>query len=128
MKATRAQRAWTALAGKQPAVVELLFQLKAAKLPIPQQEWRFHPKRKWRFDLAFDFQRREADGGFTNPQLAVEVDGGGFVNGRHGRGTGIEKDCEKYAEAMMLGWRVLRVTPAQVKSGQALVWITSLLV
>lgn len=32
-----------------------------------------------------------------------------------------------YAEALALGWRVLRVTPKHVTSGQALTWITRLL-
>jgi hypothetical protein len=35
----------------------------------------------------------------------------------------MEADAEKYGEAMVLGWRVLRVTPRQVKTGMALRWI-----
>ena len=101
---------------RQPAVDELLFQCKVALLPMPWTEFRFHDTRKWRFDVVFPHQK-----------LAVEIDGGGFVQGRHGRGKGIEADCEKFAEAMLLGWRVLRVTPKHVKSGQALDWITRLL-
>lgn len=85
-------------------------------LSLAKMEYQFHDTRKWRFDLAWPSEK-----------LAVEVDGGGFVNGRHSRGTGIEKDCEKYAEAMLLGWRVLRVTPRQVKTGQALKWIEQLI-
>jgi hypothetical protein len=107
---------------------ELLFQCRVAKLPRPKVEWRFHPKRLWRFDLAFTAPVYQGSIlGFRDIRLAVEIDGGGFVNGRHSRGKGIEGDCEKYAEAMLLGWRVLRVTPAQVKSGDALRWITALL-
>lgn len=81
---------------------------------------KFHPRRKWRFDLAWqtnDLMRN----------LAVEVDGGGFVNGRHSRGLGIEKDAEKFAEAACLGWTVIRVTPRQVQNGQAVKWVTQLL-
>lgn len=98
------------------AVPLLRFQIAALKLPNPVPEHRFHSTRKWRFDLAF-----------MDAKLGVEVDGGGFVNGRHSRGTGIEKDAEKFAAAMLLGWRVLRVTPKQVKSGQAVQWIERLL-
>jgi hypothetical protein len=32
-------------------------------------------------------------------------------------------DCEKYNEATLRGWRVLRVTGAHVKSGAAVEWL-----
>jgi hypothetical protein len=107
---------------KSAAVEALLFQLKVAGLPTPQLELTFHGTRRWRFDLAY-----------IPSLIAIEVDGGGWMKakdgqgGRHSRGQGIENDCEKYAEAMKLGWRVLRVTPKHVKSGQALAWIQELL-
>lgn len=87
-----------------------------AKLPKPETEFRFHPTRRWRFDLAW-----------PGRSLAVEIDGGVFVGGRHSRGAGVEKDCEKFAEAAILGWKVIRVTPRHVKSGQALTWIERLM-
>ena len=85
-------------------------------LIVPFREMPFHPERKWRFDLAWPARC-----------LAVEVDGGAWVGGRHVRGLGVEKDCEKFAEAMLLGWRVLRVTPNQIKSGKAIAWLEKLL-
>lgn len=95
----------------------LVTQCKQLQLPVPEREFRFHPTRRWRFDLAF-----------TAPYwLAVEVDGGGFVAGRHGRGLGIERDAEKFAEALCHGWRVLRVTPQQIRDGKAIEWIKFLL-
>ena len=39
----------------------------------------------------------------------------------------MENDTEKIATAMLLGWRVLRVTPAQVDDGRAVAWIRELL-
>jgi hypothetical protein len=48
------------------------------------------------------------------------VEGGAWSGGRHTRGAGFEKDLEKYAEALILGWRVLRVTPKQIADGSAL--------
>src|SRR5256885_16223115 len=67
-----------------------------------EREVRFHPSRKWRADFLW-----------PTPPLIVEVEGGSFVSGRHTRGTSFEADCEKYAEAAILGYRVLRVTPRQ---------------
>lgn len=72
------------------------------------QEYRFHPLRKWRFDFAL------AKG------IAVEVDGGIWIAGRHSRGAGMESDFEKCNEGALLGWRVLRFSTGQVKSGMAI--------
>lgn len=80
----------------------LAFQCSAMKLPKPVTEHRFHSTRRWRFDLAW-----------PDRKVAVEIDGGGWVNGRHSRGGGIEKDAEKFAEATLLGWRVFRCSPKQ---------------
>lgn len=77
------------------------------------REHKFHPERRWRFDFAW-----------PQHQLAVEVEGGTWGGGRHTTGAGYEKDCEKYAEALCLGWRVLRVTGTQVKKGQAVMWLS----
>lgn len=64
------------------------------------KEYKFHDKRKWRFD-------------FANPSLkiAVECEGGVWVRGRHNRGIGFLNDMEKYNEAAIMGWRVLRYPP-----------------
>ncbi len=64
-----------------------------------QREYRFHPTRKWRFDFA-DVKHR----------IAVEIDGGVWVQGRHTRGSGFVKDAEKLNEAAALGFRILRYT------------------
>lgn len=99
-------------------VEELVFQCKAAGLPEPWPEFRFHMTRRWRFDLAWEDQR-----------VAVEVDGGVYLPGgsRHTRGAGYERDCEKLNEAATLGYRVLRVTPRHIREGKALAWIEQLL-
>jgi hypothetical protein len=102
--------------GRRAFQPSLSFQLGAAGLPKPEAEYRFHPTRKWRFDLAW-----------PDRSLAVEIDGAVWTGGRHTRGAGVEKDTEKYAEALLAGWRVLRVTTGQVKSGQALTWLEQLL-
>ena len=94
----------------------LVFQCSALQLPAPVLEHRFHATRRWRFDLAWTAQK-----------IAVEIDGGGWVNGRHSRGAGIEKDSEKFNEAILLGWRVFRCSPRQVKSGQMAQWLAQAL-
>jgi hypothetical protein len=83
-----------------------------AQVPVPVGEHRFHPTRKWRFDWAWPQQF-----------LALEVNGGAYIQGRHTRGAGFEKDCEKLSEAAVLGYRVLHVLPAQVASGAALMLV-----
>lgn len=70
----------------------------------------------WRFDFAI-----------PDKKIAVEIEGGIWIKGRHTRGSGFKQDCEKYANALILGWRVLRVTGQHVKSGQALDWLLKLL-
>ena len=61
-------------------------------------EYRFDPKRKWRFDFADPVSK-----------VAVEIEGGVYQNGRHNRGGGFIQDCEKYNTATAQGWRVFRL-------------------
>ena len=86
--------------------------LKAVRAPSWLAEYRFDPKRRWRADFAW-----------PEAKLLVEVEGGSFSNGRHNRSLGFEADCEKYAEAVIQGWRVIRVTTAMVEDGRALGFI-----
>jgi hypothetical protein len=80
-----------------------------------RREYHFHPLRKWRFDFAVFTQ--------SGIQVAIEVEGGAFSGGRHTRGAGFEGDCDKYNEAALADWLVLRVTPKMIKDGRALAWI-----
>lgn len=91
-------------------------QLSALKLPLPVTEHRFHPERRWRFDAAW-----------PELKLALEIEGGVYVLGAHTRGAHFESDCEKYAEALTLGWRVLRITPRHIKDGRAVSWLERLI-
>ena len=96
----------------------LMLQLRGLRVDGWVAEYRFHPTRRWRFDVAFPAPEH---------RLAVEVDGGVWVGGRHTRGVGATNDCEKFCAAAIDGWRVMRVTPAQVRSGQAVGWIQAAL-
>lgn len=91
------------------------FHVKAMRLPDPVREFRFHPTRRWRFDLAW-------------PQalVALEIHGGEFIQGKHNRGLGMAKDFEKLNTAQLDGWLVLHCTGAQVRSGYALTLLTEL--
>lgn len=72
-------------------------------IPLPIEEYVFHPGRKWPFDFAWVQQK-----------LALEVEGGVFTRRAHGSITGILRDIEKYNQAAVDGWRVLRVIPDDV--------------
>ena len=90
----------------------LVLQIRSVGLPRPVEEFKFHPKRRWRFDLCW-----------IDRKLAVEIEGGTWSHGRHTRGKGFAMDCIKYNEAVILGWRVLRVTTDMVNDGTALGYI-----
>lgn len=83
--------------------------------PTPEQEFRFHPVRRWRFDFAF-----------PDLMIAIEAEGGVYSQGRHVRGTGFEADCEKYNTATLMGWSVLRFTKKTIESGEAAIMIEKL--
>ena len=89
---------------------------KAHGLPKPVPEHKFHPKRKWRFDFAWPGHYFS---GYYSVALEIEGVGKGGEAGRHQRIGGWLKDMEKYNEAILLGWKLLRVTTDQVKSGEA---------
>lgn len=72
-------------------------------------EHRFHHKRLWRFDFAC-----------LEYKIAVEQEGGIHTGGRHVRGAGYAKDMEKYSEASVMGWILIRRTPSQMLTGETL--------
>jgi hypothetical protein len=74
-----------------------------AGLPVPVSEYRFAPPRRWRFDFAWPDQR-----------VALEIQGGLFVQGRHTRGAALLKEHEKLNAAAALGWRVLYTSPSHI--------------
>lgn len=73
-----------------------------------EAEYRFHPTRKWRFDYAV-----------PRVKLAIEIEGGAFVQGRHTRGAAFEADCVKYAQGAILGWTIMRFTPGMIRRGES---------
>lgn len=86
----------------------LVQHLKTHKIGF-EQEYKFHPIRKWRADFFI-----------TGTKILVEVEGGIWSGGRHTRGKGFIADMEKYNSATELGYSVFRYSTEQVKSGRAI--------
>ena len=95
----------------------LLRDIRAAHLPEPRAQFRWHPTRRYRADFCYAPER-----------LLIEVDGGIWLaKGGHTTGTGYQRDRERDCEAVALGYTVLRVTPDMVKSGAALRYVETTL-
>lgn len=90
----------------------LIDQIRAAGLPLPVAEFLFAPPRRWRFDWCWPAL-----------MVAAEREGGVWTGGRHVRGAGYLKDMQKYNEAAILGWTLVRFTPEQERNGEALALI-----
>ena len=107
----------------------LAFHIKGVKVPIPEREYRFSGHhvglgpgirdrlvlaglQDWRFDFAW-----------PNYMLAVEVEGGAWVEGGHNRGKGFSDDLVKYHHAASLGWFLYRCDGDMIKRGLAIKFI-----
>ena len=88
--------------------------LRALKIGF-EQEYKFHAERNWRADFLI-----------TGTKILVEVEGGIWSGGRHTRGKGFIADMEKYNAAAVMGFKVLRFSTEQVKSGLAIKQIENL--
>lgn len=90
---------------------------RALEIPEAVAEYRFAPPRRWKFDFCW------MDG-----RVALEIEGGVWNYGRHNRAAGFIKDMEKYSEAAILGWCVIRCTPDQVEDGTAAILVQRALI
>lgn len=86
--------------------------LSGVPVPVPEYRFALPHGRQWRFDWAWPAL-----------QVALEIDGGAFVYGRHQRPAGFAEDLVKLNTAALDGWLVLRATPQQVARGEALAWV-----
>lgn len=118
MKSSDFVKSGLALRGRGGAIddykAELENQMRHEGLPDYQREFIFNEKRNWRFDYLFPVER-----------VAVEYEGGIFDKGKRGHTSvsGIMRDIEKYNEAALAGYTVIRVTAQSVVSGAALRYI-----
>lgn len=99
-----------AKAQKKESIVRIFNSLMGSmNIPNPQTEYVFHQTRKWRFDYCW-----------PEKKIALEVEGGVFVGGRHTSGPGFMADMEKYNQAVVYGWKIIRTTPNELlKTGTA---------
>lgn len=67
------------------------------------KEHSFHDLRKWRFDLALPAYK-----------IAIEYEGINSDKSRHTTIKGYTGDTDKYNEAALLGWMVIRKTPLNI--------------
>jgi very-short-patch-repair endonuclease len=93
------------VSARTPSRLERRFELlwRVVEGPTLATEFRFHPTRRWRADYAHEESR-----------TLVELEGGVWVGGRHTRGQGFVADAEKYFEATLAGWRVVRLVSSQI--------------
>ena len=90
---------------RSPSRLEARFSLlwRAANGPALEKEFVFHPGRRWRADFAHIPSR-----------TLIEIEGGIWIHGRHNRAEGFLADIEKYFEAALAGWTVLRLSERQL--------------
>ena len=70
--------------------------------PELKKEHYFHPVRKWHFDFAH-----------LPTKIAIEVNGGAWIQGRHNRGKGYLDDLIKLNNAQLLDWQVYQFGTGQ---------------
>lgn len=86
--------------------------LEQERLPLPEAEHKFHPKRQWMFDYAW-----------PRYQVALEVEGGVWSGGRHTQASGFLLDMEKYNTASIMGWRLVRCQPKDLLKVKTIVMV-----
>lgn len=82
----------------QSHVMEMMLLLRLAGIEF-ETEFKFHEKRKWRFDIAI-----------PERLLGIEYEGIFCKKSRHTTISGFTGDIEKYNTASAMGWTILRYT------------------
>ncbi|MCR4373441.1 MAG: endonuclease domain-containing protein [Acidobacteria bacterium] len=109
----------------------LAFQLRALALPEPVREWHYDWCCEWsrRVHKAFnspikhEYRRGRAfraDFAYPDRKLLIEIQGGVWTGQAHGSIKGVLADIERLNTATLAGFQMLRFTPAQVESGEAM--------
>lgn len=85
------------------------FQLRASGFKDFVREYKAIPRRKYLFDFAF-----------PEDKLLIEIQGGVWSGGAHGRPVGIVRDYEKTNLAAKAGYHVLQFDTKMVMNGKAI--------
>jgi very-short-patch-repair endonuclease len=90
--------------------LEMIFAAELQKHKIAYEpQYKFDDIRKWRFDFAM-----------VPVKLAIEIEGGIWINGKYNHGSGIMRMVEKMNAAQLQGWRVLQFTTNDIQNGTAI--------
>ena len=104
------------LSGNKSLLEELFYEHVRKDLPLPKRQFQAVPGRKWSWDFAW-----------PDHMVLVEIQGGTHSQGRHVRPEGYEGDCRKGNNATLLGYRCYSFTGQMVTKGEALEFITKVL-
>jgi hypothetical protein len=90
---------------------------------IPVRNYKFDKERLWRFDFCWPTRFKivpDVKGGTRRKvpvKVALEIEG----RGRHQTVSGYAKDCQKYNQAAIQGWLVVRVPTSALSNEEWLV-------
>ena len=102
----------TAKAKREKLENRFAFLWKTLGGPKLEREVEFNSDRKWRIDFVF---RSISSPETYDLKLGIEIEGGQWVGGRHGTGTGFTADAEKYFAATVIhGYTVVRLTSEMI--------------
>lgn len=108
-----------------PGSAPILLEKHLAELGLKfVKEFAFALPRKWRFDFLVPFiwqgtrQLKK-----VRQDVAIEIEGGIFTQGRHTRGVGFAKDMAKYRIAAVMEYLVLRFSTTEILDGTARTFI-----
>ena len=89
------------------------------------REHKWHPKRKWRADFLISAYLPGKLRYMNSPDQSflAEIEGGVWSRGRHTRGAGFIKDCEKYNTCAAVGLKFFRFPGDMVGDGSAIEWL-----
>lgn len=89
---------------KSELETDLLVFLRENGIPPSATNFPVAQDRSWTCDMVW-----------IEKKVALEVEGGVFIGGRHTRGKGYTDDCEKYNALQINGWVVLRYTTTHLR-------------
>jgi hypothetical protein len=112
--AEHSQKVKLSLLKEREGTSELLGQLKILGLPEPRSlfhkdgQYRFHPVRRWKFDVCW-----------PDEKLAIEIQG---INA-HTKIDRFAMDSEKICTAQAMRWFVFPVLYRDIRNGSVMAWI-----